>query len=343
MSIKPILKKLRIQLGKPILDKKMPFYSLAFPPKSILFLRQDGKIGDYIVSSFVFREIKKQSPQTKIGVVCSTKNAYLFEHNPNIDQLYPVRTKHIGDYLRCGKQLAKEHYDIAIDPTVTLRNRDLLLLRTIGANYYVGYQKSDYQLFNESIPLQTAHFSEIYRQTLEVIGFKDISIRYDVPIEEKSEKAIQQFLSENHLTDYVAVNFFGAGSARRFNEDSMKSLLDNLTDNTKAVVLLTYPEVTAQLSALAKQYKNVYVFEKTQTVFDTISLIKSAKAVISPDTAIVHIAAGFTKPIVAFYSNNEENFRHWHPNNQAKTHILHFKKSVNELDFSKIQADWLTA
>ena len=41
--------------------------------RAILFLRQDGKIGDYIVSSFAFREIKKANPAIKIGVVCSAK------------------------------------------------------------------------------------------------------------------------------------------------------------------------------------------------------------------------------------------------------------------------------
>lgn len=341
MSIKPALKKLRIQLGKQILDKKTPLAEINFPPKSILFLRQDGKIGDYIVSSFVFREIKKYAPHTKIGVVCSTTNAYLFEHNPYIDQLYFVQTKNIRDYWQCGEQLAKEQYEVVIDPTVTQRNRDLLFLRKINAQHYVGYQKEKYRLFDFNIPEQPVHFSEIYRQALALIGFKDISTNYDVPCEKKSETAVQQFLADNHLSDYIAVNFFGAGSARRFNENTMKTLLDNLTSNTTNVVLLTFPEVTSLLSKLAKQYHNVYLFEKTTTVFDTIELIKYAKAVVSPDTAIVHIAAGFDKPIVAFYSDNPENFDHWQPNSRGKTHILRFKKSVNELDFSQIQPDWL--
>lgn len=79
-------------------------------------------------------------------MVCSRNNAYLFEHSPYIDQLYFVRTKNIGDYLACGKQLAKEQYDVVIDPTVTLRNRDLLFLRTMNAKAYIGYDKSDYKI-----------------------------------------------------------------------------------------------------------------------------------------------------------------------------------------------------
>ena len=81
------LKALRLKVGKLMLDKSSRSnnpQSLEHP-KSFLFLRQDGKIGDYIVSSFVFREIKKFNPLIKIGVNCTKKNAYLFQKNKNID------------------------------------------------------------------------------------------------------------------------------------------------------------------------------------------------------------------------------------------------------------------
>ena len=327
MRLKFILRKYRLKLGKCFLDKKNTQPTPVFPPKSILFLRQDGKIGDYIVSSFVFREIKKQSPQTKIGVVCSAQNAYLFEQNPNID------------YYRCGKTLAAEQYDVVIDPTLTLRNRDLLFLRTIGAKSYIGYQKEDYQLFDRSIPAQSVHYVEIYRQALEIAGFSHINTEYDMPSSAQSSQAVAEFLAAHQLQDYVAVNFFGAGSARRFNEDSMVALLNHLSAQTKSIVLLTFPAVTEKMQALAKRYANVCVFEKTQTVFDTIELIKHSKMVVSPDTAIVHIASGFHKPTVAFYSLDEENFVHWQPNNSAKTQIIRFDKSVNEVDFKQVKAD----
>ena len=211
----------------------------------------------------------------------------------------------------------------------------------INAKNYIGYQKENYKLFNFNIPAQEIHFSEIYKQALELIGFKQISTAYDVPYTEKAKQAIQYFLVENHLESYIAVNFFGAGSARRFNDKSMKSLLNHLTNNTKNIVLLTFPEVTEKLKMIAKEYKNVFIYEKTETVFDTIELIRNASLTISPDTAIVHIAAGFNKPLIAFYSQDQENFYHWQPNNKAQTYILRFNKSVNELNFSDIQSDWL--
>ena len=343
MSIKSTLRTLRLNIGKKIIDKKTPISKILTQPKKILFLRHDGKIGDYIVSSFAFREIKKDSPSTYIGVVCSEKNAYLFKQNPYIDRLYLVKTKDICDYIRCGKKLAQEKYDVVIDPTIVLRNRDLIFLRTISAKNYVGYQKEGYQLFNLNINAKNIHYSEIYQKALEIIGFNKISTNYDVPLEPQSEKDIQDFLQENHISNYIALNFFGAGSARRFNDESIKSLLDNLTSNTMNIVLLGFHKKKKKLNSLAKKYPRVFIYEQTKTVFHSIALIKYSDMVISPDTSIVHIAAAFEKPLIAFYSQGQDNFVHWHPNNKAETHILRFHKSVNEIDFTQIKTEWLQA
>ncbi|WGE32718.1 glycosyltransferase family 9 protein [Actinobacillus genomosp. 2] len=342
ITLKQKFRRIRIKLGKFLIDKKIVLNASKRLPKKILFLRHDGKIGDYIVSSFVFREIKKQSPETHIGVVCSSKNAYLFEHSPYIDQLYFVRTKNIGDYLACGKQLAKEQYDVVIDPTVTLRNRDLLFLRTINAKMYIGYDKSDYKIFTLNVQNEQQHFAEIYKQALELAGFVDIDTQYDVPQDEKSDKVIKDYLLNKRLEHFIALNLFGAGSARRFSDEKITELLNYLHKNSdKPIILLTFPEVTSKLKQIASRFENVFVYENTQTVFDTIELIRHSDVLISPDTSTVHIAAGLSKQIIGFYSSDEQNFIHWHPNNKAKTNILRFKQSVNDLDFNQIKPEWL--
>lgn len=342
LKLKQRLRILRISLGKLFLDKKIVTNTLNDFPKKVLFLRQDGKIGDYIVSSFVFREIKKQSPETYIGVVCSRKNAYLFEQSPYIDQLYFVRTKNICDYFVCGKKLEKAQYDVVIDPTVTLRNRDLLFLRMIKAKVYIGYDKSDYKLFTWSVKNENQHFAQIYKQALALVGFTKVDTRYDIPQVANSVEAIQEYLLENQIEHFIALNLFGAGSARRFSDEKVIELLTYLNKiSTKPIVLLTFPEVTLKLKQIARQFENVFVYENTQTVFDTIELIRHSDVLISPDTSTVHIASGLSKKIIGFYSSDEQNFIHWHPNNKAKTYILRFKHSVNDLDFLQIQPEWL--
>lgn len=344
MSIKKQLQKIRLAIGKKILDRKnQKNHKIAIEKmRKILFLRHDGKIGDYIVSSFVFRELKKQNPNLHIGVVCSTKTLYLFDQNPFIDSIYPVTTKKIRDYIKTANKIRKENYDILIDPTTFLRNRDLLLIRLINATINIGYQKSDYQLFDVNITDNNLHFSQIYQKALELIGYSNIDTRYDIPVNLASQKHINQFLTRNQLNQFITINFFGASSSRSFNDSNIKALLTDIQQKcTLPIILLTYPAVTEKLKHIIKNFHNIFIYEETKSIFDNIELIRSSYLVISPDTSIIHIASGLNKPMIAFYGDGKENFTHWHPNSQNIVHLIQYKKNINEITPQQILPEWL--
>lgn len=343
--MKKFLRAIRLTLGKWLFDRKTHRVDPStLHIKKILFLRHDGKIGDYIVSSFVFRELKKQDPNLHIGVVCSTQLAYLFKQNPFIDQIYFVKKRNILDYLNTAKIIRQENYDILIDPTACLRNRDLLFIQKINAKCNIGYQKADYNLFDLTLSDPTLHFSQIYQNALAMLGYQGINTDYDLPVDYASQQAICQFLENEKLTNYIAINFFGAGSARSFNAEKIQELLNTVRQYTALpIVLLTFPAVTPQLTSLLNCVENVFIYADTKTIFHTIELIRHARLVISPDTAIIHIASGLKKPMIAFYSNDVENFNHWHPNSTAPVHLLRYEKNVNHIQLSELNAEWFEA
>ncbi|MFZ7200701.1 glycosyltransferase family 9 protein [Avibacterium avium] len=340
-KLKDFFRQGRLALGKWVLDKKVDGDNSVFPPKSILFLRQDGKIGDYIVSSFVFREIKDFDPSIKVGVICSKQNAYLFEQNPYIDQLYLVKKKSIIDYIKNGLKISKQRYDLVIDPTIMLRNRDLLFLRLINAKNYLGYQKEDYKLFNLNLSQMDIHFSEIYRQALEKVGIPVKSMQYDVPFREKERSEITQFLQKNQLQNYLAINFYGAARLRKFSDENIKKFLRYLKSKKadRKIIILGYPDVNERLKSIASDFSDIFVYD-TQNIFHTIELIRHCEQLISPDTSTIHIASGFNKPIIGIYSNDMKNFSHWKPITK-NPHILFYQDNINEIEPEKIKADWL--
>ena len=339
--MKDIFRNIRLKFGKFLLDKNISDnYNRQI--KSILFLRQDGKIGDYIVSSFVFREIKNFNPQIKIGVVCTDQNAYLFAQNKNIDKLYLVKKKNIIDYIKCGLKIRKESYDVVIDPTLMLRNRDLVLLRLIRAKNYLGYDKSLYKLFNLNILDKNVHFSSVYKLMLEKLDIPVKSIQYDVPFRQKEEDEIIHFLQTNQIENYIVINFYGAAKTRKFLDKSISNLLVYLTKivPSQKIVLLSYPEVVKHLQELSKNFPNIFVHD-TKNIFHTIALIRHSIQVISPDTSIIHIASGLNKPIIGFYSEDRENFTHWQPIAEKDVHILFYKNNINEIKPENILRNWL--
>ncbi|AKO31343.1 hypothetical protein RY60_06605 [[Haemophilus] ducreyi] len=120
-----------------------------------------------------------------------------------------------------------------------------------------------------------------------------------------------------------------------------KNLNLDVCGNCHPFYTLTFPAIARKLKKIACHFSEVFIYEHTKTVFDTIELIRFADLVISPDTSIVHIAVGLNKKLIAFYSLDEQNFIHWQPNNLVETHILRFEHNINEINISEIQAKWL--
>lgn len=343
-KFKKKLQEWRIIIGKYLLDS----YSKASSSlqsnniHSIVFLRQDGKIGDYIVSSFVFREIKKVAPHIQLSVVCTNKNRELFDNNPYIDTVFIVKAKSIISYWLVGLIIKKRNIDIVIDPTSFIRNRDLVLIRTINASYNIGFDKENYKIFNLSIKNHGQHYTEIYKKAISFVGINNPDCAYDIPVSVSHQQTIQNFLKNNHISDYIAINFFGAAKSRRFTKEKISRFLEffNQTLPNTTFILLTYPSVTSTLEEiLSKGIKNCFIYRNTISIQDTIELIRHARVVITPDTATVHIAAGLNKQIIAFYKDDGATC--WLPKSNNTVHLLFYKENINEIQPEQICLDWL--
>ena len=340
-AIKKRLQTLRIRAGKMLLDRTPRPSEKPLSPESIggiLFLRQDGKIGDYIVSSFAFREIKKAAPHIRIGVVCTEANRNLFERNPHIDAVHIVEAKSSRSYKQVGRSIAGQ-YDVLIDPTAFVRNRDLVLIRSVNAPYNIGFDKAGYRIFNRQIAENLQHFSEIYRQALNICGFSNVDTHYELPPDAAAAAEAAAFLKQNGLKEYAALNFFGAARSRQFNENRIRDILAAFTAKFPDTdfVLLTYPAATPMLEKLCREFNRCRVFAGTRTVWHSIELIRRANMLLTPDTSTVHAAAAFGIPTVALYSGDETNFRHWHPNSPAAA-VIRYRDNINEIPPSVLEA-----
>ncbi|AIL32875.1 glycosyltransferase family 9 protein [Basilea psittacipulmonis] len=347
-KIRQALGRIRRSIGKFLLDKKVSPYTSSTPPqlktiKKIVFLRQDGKIGDYIVSSFVFREIKKQSPDTHITVVATRALADLLEANPYIDEIYYVKRRHIWDLLKCGWYLSRQQIDAVIDLTHVINNRGLCLLRLIKAKVYVGSRKSHYKIFDISID-EACHFSELYIKAVESLGFKVVDRHYDIPAHAQSAQNVQNFLKVHSYQSYTAINFYGSSRHRKFGDKKIRELLAYLSQvipNVK-ICLLSSPAMNEHLTTIAQSFEQTFVYP-TQSIYDSIELIRNARLLISVDTATVHIACGLNKPIIAFYNHDDVNFKSWHPNCPDNAHVIRYVDNVDEIQPEQIQKEWLVS
>ena len=302
----------RLKIGKYIWDRKEKAKIIEGNNflkdnniKSILFLRYDGKIGDMIVNSLMFREIKKVYPDIKIGVVARGAAIDIIKDNPNVDKIYEYYKdrKKIKDL---ALKIKEEKYDLLIDFSEMLRVNQMMLINLCGARINIGLDRKDWKLFDLSIESGkdfkwTEHITNRYLAYLIKLGLKkeSIDISYDIYL--KDEKKYETFFYKIKENKKLILNPYGASKHKSFNIETLENIITYLKDKDIAIILVYFGDKYKELEFLEKKYKYVYIPKKIESILDTAILIKKSDYVISPDTSIVHIASAFNKKMITVY------------------------------------------
>ena len=306
--------------------------------KKLLFLRYDGKIGDYIITSWIYREIKKQRPDIEIDIVGISKNEKLFLNNKNVNRFYKLKKSKKPFMYFLAKKLRAENYDVIIDPTEHLRKRDIFFIKNIKAKVVFGYDKEEINIFNKNIGNNSKRMKEVYAEILEQLGFSNLNMDYEIPLDKEAEEKVDKYLEKKKIDNYIVVNFFGAAKNKKINNENAIKLIDvlHMKYKDKKIIILDSPSDRKALDNILKNVldnERVY-FYPNSTIFEAIEIIKKSILVVSPDTAIIHIADGFDKKIISFYKNEKITYDKWKISEDNEIHF--YENNINELDFSNI-------
>ncbi|WP_338952657.1 glycosyltransferase family 9 protein [Fusobacterium nucleatum] len=302
----------RLKIGKYIWDRKEKAKIIEGDNfledndiKSILFLRYDGKIGDMVVNSLMFREIKKVYPNIKIGVVARGAAIDIIKDNSNVDKIYEYYKdrKKIKDL---ALKIKEEKYDLLIDFSEMLRVNQMMLINLCGARFNIGLNRKEWKLFDLSIKSDkdfkwTEHITNRYLAYLVKLGLKkeNIDISYDIYL--KDEKKYKAFFNEIKESKKLILNPYGASKHKSFSVENLENIINYLKNRDIAIILVYFGDKYKELEFLEKKYKYVYMPQKIESILDTAILIKESDYVISPDTSIVHIASALNKKMITVY------------------------------------------
>ena len=302
----------RLKIGKYIWDRKEKAKIVEGDNflkdnsiKSILFLRYDGKIGDMIVNSLMFREIKKVYPDIKIGVIARGAAIDIIRDNPNVDKIYEYY-KDRKKIKNLALKIKEEKYDLLIDFSEMLRVNQMMLINLCGARINIGLDRKDWELFDLSIESGkdfkwTEHITNRYLAYLIKIGLKKESINISYDIYLKDEIKYEDFFNEIKESKKLILNPYGASKHKSFNIENLENIITYLKDKDIAIILVYFGDKYKELEFLEKKYKYVYIPKKIESILDTAILIKKSDYIISPDTSIVHIASAFNKKMITVY------------------------------------------
>lgn len=326
----------RLRLGKYIWDRKRDKEEIKSGNfieknniKKILFMRYDGKIGDMVINTLMFREIKKKYPYIEIGVVTKGGAKAVIENNPNVDKIYEYK-KDRKSIKKLSLEIAAEKYDLLIDFSEMLRVNQMMLINLCKARFNMGLNKENWKIFDISYTKPTGyiHVTEIYKNILEKLGIKNIDISYELFFIERQKSKIGELLKKLKHKKIVVFNPFAASKHRNINlENIVKIGKIILEDENNILMFIGEEKRKKELENVMRELGNNTFFPEFKDIMETSYLISKADLVITPDTSIVHISAAFKRKLIAIYridgkAENEINRYLWGPNYKEAVQIF---------------------
>ncbi|MCF0170125.1 glycosyltransferase family 9 protein [Fusobacterium varium] len=325
----------RLKLGKYVWDRKRDKEEIKSGNfienndiKKILFMRYDGKIGDMVINTLMFREIKKKYPYIEIGVITKGGAKAVIENNPNVDKIYEYK-KDRKSIKELSLKIASEKYDLLIDFSEMLRVNQMMLINLCKARFNMGLNKENWKMFDISYtkPVGYIHITEIYINILEKLGIKNIDINYELFFTEQQKSKVDELLKELNHKKIVVFNPFAASKHRNINlENIVKIGKIILEDKENILIFIGEEKRKKELENVMKELGNNTFFPELKDIMETSYLISKADLIITPDTSIVHIAAAFKRKLIAIYrldgkAENEINRYLWGPNYKEAVQI----------------------
>ena len=338
-------KKIKAYLLKLLTKKKEIFFDIK-KSKKVLILKYD-RIGDMIVTTPLFRELKKAYPDISISVLASKENKDVIRNNPYVDYIYINYKNKIFNDLPTLFKLRKKRFDVCIELEHSVIPHAILRLKIINPKKIISIHKDGrYGVTGSELKLydfftnrdKVNHFGKMWLDTLIFFEVNPKSNAYDFFIGDIERNRAKLFVSSLGKKIKIGINLEGSGRKVEtfIYKNELKRICVGLHNNFKniKIVIITRPEFLIEKKQLISELGLDFVIPSygTNSIIDAAALIEQLDLIISPDTSIVHIASAFDKPIVSIHENDKDSFRLWAPNSSKSKTIFASKNSGYSVD-----------
>ena len=320
--------------------------------KNILFLRYD-RIGDMVITTPVFRELKLAYPEINITVLASKANQCVLLNNPYVDRIITNHKNNLLKDLPTLLALRKEKFDVCVEFDHSVIPHSIVRLRIIKPKIIISVSKDGrygvkgselelYDYFTEK--LKDTHFRDIWLNTLNPFGVTPKSKQYDLFCSDQQKGNAVDFLSQFQKKIIIGINLEGAVKGKKITSDKLEEICRGIFHINREVqiILLSSPKLYSNIVRISQKMNLPYVVPsyKTVSVLDVAALIQNLQLIITPDTSIVHIASAFNIPIVSIHEKNNQSYHLFKPKSQnSRTVFSEFSDRLDGYNIDNIIRD----
>lgn len=306
--------------------------------KKILVVRL-GKIGDIVVTSFVFDVIKMNYPSVNIYLLTLGTNKEVLKYNSQLENVFYL-DKNIFLFSMIIK-LRKEKFDLILDFNDNPSTTSKMIFKYCNAKINVGYNFEKHSgLINKSInqfDKNSSHIIERMTNYLEQLNLKieNNLIKPVIFIGEIESSEIKKEL-EIIKNDFkiISINISAGAGIRYWSVESWIELIDLIITNYKDVKVLihsTEKDLEMQINIFDSIPKDKIIKKNYYSIQHFAAYIKFSDILISPDTSAVHIASAVGTPVIALFPNYDWNYASWQPFKVRHRSVKSTSESIKDI------------
>jgi ADP-heptose:LPS heptosyltransferase len=282
--------------------------------RRVLFIAEDA-IGDTILTLPAIRAIATAHPYNEVDVATWSTAAQLFEGLNYVRRV--IEFPRYDKRRIAAWRTIRDHgpYDAVVDGMVLrrhVRSRSVAMMLGSSSAFWVGEDDrgSDYVL-NVTAPRPSDTTPHLDRMLglAKPFGLKDPTKRPVLTVR-PSERAGARWTWEGDAsTMHILINVSTNGPERRWSPMNFAGVAAHLRRRRPTariiVVGLDRDRYIAEYVASAADGRAV-----VPKLRELLALVESADLIVSPDTAVCHMASAFNAPLVSLHNSGKE---HWHP------------------------------
>ncbi len=285
-----------------------------------ILIAQIGHYGDMVLMTPMLRLLKEAQPQARLHVLASRRNHAIIRSHPLVERVL-VYEKRIPALVRLLAHIRRERYDVWIDPKDHFSRESALFAtfaRFCGVGQTIGFNRPDKPVFTIGLPEFDEREHCVTKNCAALTIFAPLHIempptppRPELFCKADAERFVADFRAERTKPCIVA-NISAGSPTRYWRQEHWKTLLRNLGADRYDIVLSSTPDDKPLLEDIHIAVPHTRIFP-SRSIMDVVSLVKASTLVLTPDTAVIHIAAAFNVPCVALYNAPAWNFHKFAP------------------------------
>ncbi|MBL4835020.1 MAG: glycosyltransferase family 9 protein [Pseudomonas sp.] len=287
----------------------------------IVVVRWDAKLGDAIVSSFFYREVRKLN--ARVTVITVAELAELHAQDFAADQVMITGASPSPFELwRLARKLTR--VDAVVHLVGTIQPAEIVFLRLLNPALVYSLDDS-LRCVNRKFGAASRGLDAAarYRQVLVDLGAAQVRSEYIVPMPAQ--------MPASGVAPHILFNPYASRAEKSLSAERSITLLQAIAETfaSRTIGILSSPATRADAQQLEAKVArvNVKVVEGLASPRDVAGYLYRAQAVVSVDTAIVHMAVGLGTPLVAIYPALEDTFNPWLPPSSVKNRVIYSQQS----------------